>query len=231
MSIGLFMTKKLPAWVEIGAFLLALIAGVINVIGLLSFQHQSVSHLTGTASLLSLKVIQGDYALAMHFSGIVFSFFAGAVLSGMIIQNATLRLGKRYSAALFLESLLLLTSLLLLQHNYSSGDFWASAACGLQNAMVSTYSGAIIRTTHITGTVTDLGTLIGQYLRGHEIDKRKLGLYLLLLVGFLMGGLIGAFGFLHFHYAILWLPIICTQLLALLYAAYWLQQKKHQSRK
>jgi uncharacterized membrane protein YoaK (UPF0700 family) len=46
--------------------------------------------------------------------------------------------------------------------------FWASAACGLQNAMVSTYSGAIIRTTHITGTVTDLGAMIGQYLRGHR---------------------------------------------------------------
>ncbi|HNP03001.1 MAG TPA: DUF1275 domain-containing protein, partial [Agitococcus sp.] len=41
------MTQKLPAWIEIGAFILALIAGLINVVGLLGFQHQSVSHLTG----------------------------------------------------------------------------------------------------------------------------------------------------------------------------------------
>jgi uncharacterized membrane protein YoaK (UPF0700 family) len=219
------MIKKLPAWIEIGAFLLAFIAGVINVVGLLSFQHQSVSHLTGTASFLSLKIMQGDWQLAIHFCGVMLSFFLGALLSGLIIQNATLRLGKRYSAALLLESFLLFTALMMLQHNYSNSDFLASAACGLQNAMVSTYSGAIIRTTHITGTVTDLGVMIGQYLRGHTIDTRKLGLYLLLLTGFITGGLVGAFGFLQIHYAILWLPIISTQILALIYGWYWFRQK------
>jgi len=220
------MIKKLPAWIEIGAFLLAFIAGTINVIGLLSFQHQSVSHLTGTASFLSLKVVQGDWQLAIHFSGVLFSFFLGAILSGLIIQNATLHLGKRYSAALLLESFLLFVALMMLQNKYGSGDFWASAACGLQNAMVSTYSGAIVRTTHITGTVTDLGAMIGQYLRGHAIDTRKLGLYLLLVVGFITGGLVGAFGFLHIHYAILWLPIISTQVLAFIYTWYWFIQKR-----
>lgn len=221
------MIRKLPAWIEIGAFLLAFIAGIINVVGLLGFQHQSVSHLTGTASLLSFKIIQGDWTLAIHFGGIIFSFFLGAVLSGLIIQNATLRLGKRYSAALFLESGLLFIALMLLQNNYTTGDFWTSAACGLQNAMVSTYSGAIVRTTHITGTVTDLGAMIGQYFRGHGIDKRKLGLYLLLIIGFMTGGLVGAIGFLRFHYAILWLPIISTQCLALVYGWYWFKYKKN----
>ena len=225
LSVEFLMIKKLPAWVEIGAFLLAFIAGIINVIGLLSFQHQSVSHLTGTASFLSLKVVQGDWQLAIHFSGVLFSFFLGAVLSGLIIQNATLRLGKRYSAALLIESLMLFIALMMLQNKYSSGDFWASAACGLQNAMVSTYSGAIIRTTHITGTVTDLGAMIGQYLRGIAIDTRKLILYLLLVLGFLTGGLVGAFGFLQVHYAILWLPIISTQVLALVYGWYWWQKR------
>jgi uncharacterized membrane protein YoaK (UPF0700 family) len=76
-------------------------------IGLLSFQHQSVSHLTGTASFLSLKIIQGDWQLAHTFCGCDVSFFLGALFSGLIIQNATLRLGKRYSAALLLESLFL----------------------------------------------------------------------------------------------------------------------------
>jgi len=218
------MTQKLPAWIEIGAFVLALIAGIINVVGLLGFQHQSVSHLTGTVSLFSLKIIQGEWLLVQHFAGVMLSFFLGAMLSGLIIQNATLRLGRRYSAALLLESLFLIFALLMLQGNYSAGDFWASAACGLQNAMVSTYSGAVIRTTHVTGTVTDLGAMIGQYLRGHQIDKRKLGLYWLLLSGFIVGGLIGAYVFLQIGYHILWLPIAITQLLAAVYGWYWFKQ-------
>lgn len=220
------MTQKLPAWIEIGAFVLALIAGLINVVGLLGFQHQSVSHLTGTASLFSLKIVQGEWLAVQHFIGVMLSFFVGAMLSGLIIQNATLKLGRRYSVALLLESFLLIITLLMLHHNYSAGDFWASAACGLQNAMISTYSGAIIRTTHVTGTVTDLGALIGQYLRGHSIDKRKVGLYLILLGGFITGGLIGAYGFLHYRYFVLLIPILATQILAILYGWYWYQQNK-----
>jgi uncharacterized membrane protein YoaK (UPF0700 family) len=92
--------------------------------------------------------------------------------------------------------------------------------------MISTYSGAVIRTTHVTGTVTDLGALIGQYLRGHSIDKRKIGLYLILLGGFIAGGLIGAYGFLHYSYYVLLIPILATQTLAVLYAWYWYQQQK-----
>ena len=219
------MTKKLPAWVEIGAFVLALVAGIINVVGLLGFQHQSVSHLTGTASLLSLKVVQGEWALAWHAGGVIFCFFLGAMLSGLIIQNATLKLGKRYGATLLIESLFLLLALYLLNQGFKSGDFFASAACGLQNAMVSTYSGAIIRTTHITGTMTDLGAMLGQRLRGHTIDNRKLGLYLLLSAGFMTGGLVGAYGFLHFRFNTLVLAIGITQLLALIYWVYWLREK------
>ncbi|HMY28203.1 MAG TPA: YoaK family protein [Agitococcus sp.] len=220
------MTQKLPAWIEIGAFILALIAGLINVVGLLGFQHQSVSHLTGTVSLFSLKIVQGEWLAVQHFMGVMLCFFLGAMLSGLIIQNATLKLGRRYSVALFIESLLLIFALIMLQGNYSAGDFWASAACGLQNAMISTYSGAVIRTTHVTGTVTDLGALIGQYLRGHSIDKRKIGLYLILLGGFIAGGLIGAYGFLHYSYYVLLMPILATQTLAVLYAWYWYQQQK-----
>ena len=83
------MTQKLPAWIEIGAFILALIAGLINVVGLLGFQHQSVSHLTGTVSLFSLKIVQGEWTAVQHFIGVMLCFFLGAMLSGLIIQNAT----------------------------------------------------------------------------------------------------------------------------------------------
>ncbi|HAI90280.1 MAG TPA: DUF1275 domain-containing protein, partial [Alcanivorax sp.] len=46
------MLTRLPRWVEVGAFLLAFLAGSVNAVGLLGFSHQSVSHLTGTTSLL-----------------------------------------------------------------------------------------------------------------------------------------------------------------------------------
>ena len=60
------------------------------------------------------------------------------------------------------------------------GHYLASAACGLQNALVTNYSGATIRTTHVTGIFTDLGLMIGARLRGRPFDRRKALLFLLI---------------------------------------------------
>jgi len=46
------------------------------------------------------------------------------------------------------------------------------------------------------------------------------------LGGFIAGGLIGAYGFLHYSYYVLLIPILATQALAISYALYWYQQQK-----
>ena len=51
--------------------------------------------------------------------------------------------------------------------------------------MVSTYSGATIRTTHVSDMFTDLGTMLEARFRGHASDARKAFLYLLLILGLL----------------------------------------------
>jgi hypothetical protein len=57
--------------------------------------------------------------------------------------------------------------------------------------MASSYYGQIIRTTHVTGIVTDLGVLAGQYLRRMDVEPWKPALLSGLLVGFLAGGVAG----------------------------------------
>ncbi|MBC8136414.1 MAG: DUF1275 family protein, partial [Fibrella sp.] len=47
------MITKQPRWVWIGAWMLAFVAGMVNVVGLLGFDHQTVTHLTGTTSMLA----------------------------------------------------------------------------------------------------------------------------------------------------------------------------------
>ena len=77
-------------------------------------------------------------------------------------------MGRRYGVALCVEGGLLLTACYLLNLNSLYGQYCASAACGLQNAMITTFSGAVVRTTHMTGIVTDLGLMIGAKLRGEN---------------------------------------------------------------
>ena len=122
--------------------------------------------------------------------------------------------------ALLLETALLLLAMLALQHNSEAGHYLASAACGLQNAMVTTYSGAIIRTTHVSGLFTDLGLMLGARLRGQAIDRRKATLFLLLIGGFILGGCLGALAFSALHFQALFLPATLTAVMALLYHRY-----------
>ena len=61
---------------------------------------------------------------------------------------------------------------------------------GIQNAMVSHYKGTIIRTTHLSGVLTDLGLALGYSVRGLNLEKRRIILHLLILIGFFMGGVI-----------------------------------------
>ena len=213
------MINRLPKWVEIGGFFLALNAGVINAIALLGFKHQAVSHLTGTSTFLSLELANLQWNDALHLSFVMLSFVAGAALSGVMIGNTALQLGRNYSVALLFCVLMLLAAWYFLNHNSPYGHYFASAACGLQNAMTSTYSGAVVRTTHVSGIFTDLGVSLGLWLRGQVPDRRKVILYITLITGFLVGGIAGARGFMAFRFDAMLLPVWITSSIGL---AYWL---------
>ncbi len=217
--------SKLPRWVWTGAWLLALIAGCVNVVGLLGFQQQAVTHLTGNTSLLGAALAAGDLAAARQFAALIVAFVAGCAISGFIIQDSTLQLGRRYGVALLLGSILLFAAVPLLQAQSALGMYCAACACGLQNAMVSTYSGAVVRTTHVSGMFTDLGIFLGHGMRGLPVDARRLRLCVTVISGFLVGGCAGAYAFATLGYATLWFPAGLTALLAIGHAAYRKKQR------
>ncbi len=222
------MISKLPRWVEYGAFLLALLAGCVNAVGLLGFQHQAITHLSGTVTLLGNSFVTGVDS-SIHLFLIVFSFLIGAAFSGFFMEGSVLKLGRRYGVALCIEGCLLLFSLGFLVQGNVYGQYLASAACGLQNAMITTFSGAVIRTTHMTGIITDLGIMIGESLRGRQFDRRKAKLFIFIFCGFLLGGVAGAALFTVYGLHTLIFPAILAFVTALIYWAYLYQLNHKQT--
>lgn len=214
------MISKLPRWVWTGAWVLAFIGGMVNVVGLLGFEHQAITHLTGTTSMLGAALAAWDWQRAIHFSAVIGSFMAGTVLSGFIIQDSTLKLGRRYGAALLVESALLFLSVPLLSGQSPYGLYTAACACGLQNAMVTTYSGTVVRTTHLSGMFTDLGIFLGHALRGLSVDQRRIRLAFLIISGFLLGGIAGTMAYQQLGYTTLLIPGGMTTLAAVVYEGY-----------
>jgi uncharacterized membrane protein YoaK (UPF0700 family) len=182
---------KTTRFVLTGASLLAALAGYINTI-FLSLYLLPVSHLSGTLSRFSLDISKLDLGDLGQISGIIVGFLFGAMLSGLIIGNSTVQLGRRYGVVLVLEGLFLALSAWLLHLVPVLAVSLASLACGIQNGMASNYRGMIIRTTHVTGVMTDLGVLLGRWLRHRKADAWQFALLVLTLLSFVIGGLLGA---------------------------------------
>ena len=214
------MGVTLPRWVWGGAFLLAMIGGMVNVVGYRGFEHQAITHLTGTTTLLGDALAHGRFASASHIGGVIVAFLLGAMVSGLIIQDSTLRLGRRYGVALALVSLLLLAAIPLLEHHQVLGAWVAAMACGLQNAMATTYSGAVIRTTHLSGMFTDLGIGLGHALRGMPLQVRRLRLSALIIAGFFLGAVAGAWLFDALAYRALLVPAALTGVTGVVYTTW-----------
>lgn len=211
------MIAKLPRWIEIGGFSLAGLAGYVNAVGLLGFSHQSVSHLTGASSLLGVSLANLRGFEVLHLCIIILSFLLGAIFSGFFIDSSALKVGRRYGFALMAEGVFLIVSMLCLNKGWAAGHYFASMACGLQNAMVTTFSGAIVRTTHVSGLFTDIGIMLGAKLRGDTLDSRRLLIPVVLILGFICGGVIGALMFKSYEFNALAAPACLAMLLASIY--------------
>lgn len=214
------MISKLPRWVEYGSFVLALVAGFVNAIGLLGFNHQPISHLSGTATLIGTDLFISSINQTIHLVMVLVSFLIGAIVSGYFLRSGALKLGRNYGMLLFFEAVLLFFASFLLMQNGISGLYLASAACGLQNALVTTFSGAVVRTTHVTGLFTDLGIMIGAKLRGQPFDRRKATLFILIIIGFISGGALGAYFYALAMFNALIIPATICLLLAAAYSVF-----------
>jgi uncharacterized membrane protein YoaK (UPF0700 family) len=214
------MLENFNRWVWFGAAVLAAIGGMVNAIGYMSYAHQAVTHMTGTTTQFALAVGDGRQTDALHLIFILLTFMLGASVSGLILGSDILRLGRRYGVVLMIESILLGIAARLMTTHSAYGIYFASTACGLQNAMASTYSGTLLRTTHLTGMFTDIGIAFGHLIRGTPISWIRLRLCFLIIGFFWIGGVLGHYTFLLFEYQALFVPAIFTAVTGFLYASY-----------
>ncbi len=151
---------------------------------------------------------------------VVAAFLVGSIASAVIIRDTAVRVGRRYGVVLSIESLVLFAAYFFLRKAHFGGHLLAAGACGLQNAMATSYSGSILRTTHLTGMVTDLGIFVGQRLRGRPIDWHRTAFYLSIILGFVTGAVVGSLSYSIYGYATILGPAVSCGVAGVGYAAY-----------
>ena len=188
---------------------LATIAGAVNAAGFYVAGHYT-SHMTGTISLLSDALALGKIGDALVALAVIAAFVCGAAVSTLLINRAERRLPNgAYAFSLLAEAALLFLGGLVeaLAPEAMRAPLLIlglSFTMGLQNAIVTRVSNARIRTTHVTGMVTDIGIELGQLLDRRlsprddgvaDADRRKLALHIPTVGGFLLGGVAGVIGY------------------------------------
>ncbi|KAJ3107776.1 hypothetical protein HDU96_007781 [Phlyctochytrium bullatum] len=194
-----------------GASVLAANAGYINVVTLAGVFSVTVSHVTGNVSKVAISLITGDVTMLAVVTSILFSFMFGAFVAGYMVGDHKFQLGLTYGYALLLEALMLFLSMVTLRRELIVGEWCAAFACGLQNALATSYSGAIVRTTHMTGICTDIGNILGQACRtDSNAELWRLKVHVPILISFMFGGILGQLCYAGLHIQSMWLPCVLS---------------------
>ena len=194
------------------ARVLCFVAGAANAGGFLAVQ-QYTSHMSGIVSSVADELILQRFDMVLSGLGALASFVGGAACSAILIHWARrARLRSEYAIPLLFEATLLLGFGLLGTHLDDMEWLFVPATVmllcfmmGLQNALITKLSNAEIRTTHLTGMVTDIGIELGKLcywnapartgVRPVVADRQKLRLLAVLVGLFFLGGLAGAQAF------------------------------------
>ncbi|MES2877956.1 MAG: YoaK family protein [Pseudomonadota bacterium] len=189
---------------------LCFVAGATNAGGFLAV-GQYTSHMTGVLSSVADNLVLGQVALALVGLASLIAFISGAMTTAWMVNWGLRRkLQSAYGRPLLLEAALLLVfGLFGTGINFLAGLFvplTVLVLCfimGLQNAVITKISHAEIRTTHVTGLVTDLGIELGKLFYINRLasetkvmaNRHKLLIQAKLISSFFVGGLLGAIGF------------------------------------
>lgn len=191
--------------------LLAMVAGFVNAVAILTLAFP-VANVTGTTTQLGM-----DAANPWLFDGgllalILIGFLMGAAAAGATLSPTKPHAGARHSAVMTVEAFLLV--LAFTWSHYALSIFFAAVACGLQNGTTSSLRTMQLRTTHFTGTVTDLGLIIGRS-RWHGVDSWRITVLSATVVTFIVGGIAGTVLGTEIGEAALLLPAVVCVVIAI----------------
>jgi uncharacterized membrane protein YoaK (UPF0700 family) len=185
------------------------LSGLLAPFGSVVYPSQSTSGYTGVYTTGALALASSSFQTYSDGYGnatnvgvfgfqtcMALSFVSGAAISGLLNPRPSpWRLAPMYAPTFLLGAIFMCIAAFLASVERANTDpaknrffYFVALANGIQNGISSMYSANLIRTTHMTGTSTDIGLFVGQLLRRNATNLWKLKILLGLVVSFWSGG-------------------------------------------
>ncbi|RFZ95184.1 DUF1275 domain-containing protein [Mucilaginibacter conchicola] len=203
----------------------AFVAGIVDVCGLLAFLAFT-SNITGHVANLAKNIVSQNYDSIIVFGIWLMMFLFGAFVSNFIVKSLQhISYYRAHSVPIILEILVLLFVAFYGNHFYNETlqerQIVIGAmlfAMGLQNSLVSNISGGLIKTTHLTGLFTDLGSELADWMHPRTASsqevRNKIYVRLTILTFFIFGGFIGGYFFGLYEFKVFYfVPVILLTVL------------------
>jgi len=196
------------------ALVLATTAGILNAMALGAFGIFP-SHMSGNTSQLSSEVSNTDLSDVLFLAAMIGAFVIGSVTSRLLaISGLKNNIRTIYSIILLLEGILLVLVSLFETYYYSYGNsheiiIFLGFLMGVHNSTSTQLSSGRVRSTHITGTLTDIGIALASVMasllrrdpsKQVKVQRSQLITHLVTLSSFLIGGIAGLLLFKQFGF-------------------------------
>ncbi len=188
---------------------LSFISGYANVYGIILI-GLTLTHFSGDVSKAAIHLASHN-TLDEQIIKIIFGlllFLCGNIFAGFLIGERSFNMKKRYGFVFWGIGFSIFLIYILFGNN-KNFSYILCLTTGIQNGLFMTYKGILIRTSHITGSISDLGVYIGYKLRGIKVDNIKIYYYLTTIIAFFTGGVFAGYLYDKFgNDAIILVPIL-----------------------
>lgn len=169
--------------------LLTVLSGMLNSLSLLFF-GQTVTHHTGNLTKLAQGLAQGEMDIVLLMLSLVVCYFLGAMVSGLIFTPQQGLLSRRYGVLMIGAGVLLIFLTQIVGPNTLMAPMLAMLS-GIQNGMYLTHKDMLLRSTHMTGYLSDMGFLLSRVIREKGEKAERFWLVFFHLLAFVLGGVLG----------------------------------------
>ncbi|WP_312089032.1 YoaK family protein [Chryseobacterium sp.] len=200
--------------------LTAFTAGTINIASLLIFLSFT-SNVTGHYAVFAAEISKGNWTQVAIVGAWIFLFFFGSFTANFSVINFNKK--SKYFAHAFplvLEILCLLSVGIYGQFYYQKTIEEAQVmvalmlfATGLQNGLTASISNFLVKTTHLTGTTTDLGILTSmftqkKYRKNPELIARA-KLLSSIMISYVLGAIFSGLTYYYLEFRVFYVISTC----------------------